>query len=91
MISLDDVVTALPTALWTEINDDLVVMDISSGKYFNLEYVSAEIWKRIVNPITVRELCNQLIATYDAPPERIQTTVLAFLDKLHGHGLVTVS
>jgi hypothetical protein len=84
-------IVASSTVLSTELDDELVLMDITTGTYFNLEAVSLEIWRALAKPIAVSELCDRLIATYDAPEERIRTAVLRFLQQLQEHELITVT
>lgn len=81
-VSLGDRVQANASILATEIGDEVVLLDVDSGSYFNFEAVAGDIWRRIVNPYDVGTLCDDLARDYDAPVDRIRTTTLAFLTTL---------
>lgn len=91
MVSLESCVVADPAVLSTVVGDEVVVMDASSGKYFTFKDSGADIWREIGQPKPVRELCQTLVANYDAPAERIETSVLAFLSDLLDRRLIKLA
>ncbi|MET0273698.1 MAG: PqqD family protein [Phenylobacterium sp.] len=91
MLSLESRVVADPTALSTAVGDEIVVMDPSLGKYFSFQAVSADIWRALRDPQSVGGLCEALAASYDAPLDRIQVSVLAFLSQLLERRLIKLA
>lgn len=82
MLKMDDRVVAKSDLLSTEIESGVVLMDAASGNYFNFRDVAAEIWRQLAEPRSLQEICQRLDGIYDAPPERIRTSVQRFLNDL---------
>lgn len=70
------------------VDDELVMADVDAGKYYAFNSVSTTIWNVIEKPMTVKDLCAELMAAYDVPPERCESEVLQFVNTLHSKGLV---
>ncbi len=77
-----------PKLLATEVDGELVMMDIESSNYFNLDPIGTAIWQRLENPVGFEALCLDLQQRYDAPLERIRQDVAALLSDLLAHKLV---
>ena len=46
--------------LSTEIDDRGVLMSVSKGKYYDLDPVATDIWRRLAEPVLVAQLCKNL-------------------------------
>lgn len=88
MVTFDSIISMKSAPLYSEFGEAVVIMDIETGRYYSFENVARDIWKNIAAPIKVSNLCEQLIAEYDAPPDHIRKSVLAFLQKLQEHELI---
>lgn len=88
MIGLHDQVVANDDVLSTDVNGDVVMMDVDSGSYFGLDAISSDIWHRLAQPVTVEALCDDLLRDYDAPLDVIRRDVLALLNTLYDKKLV---
>lgn len=67
---------------------DLLLMNIISGKYFEFDCVSAEIWERISKKTTVSDLITELTAKYEENSSHLQDDVFEFLGFLAENGLI---
>lgn len=74
--------------LTTEVDGELVMLDVESGSYFNLDSIGAVIWGLLENPARFEDLCQDLHARYDAPLETIRADVAALLSRMLDHKLV---
>jgi hypothetical protein len=72
------------------IDDDLVMADIQSGKYFGLTDSARAIWDLLAQPATPAAICDLLVASHSVDRATCENDVLAFLRDLHGEGLVRV-
>lgn len=72
----------------TYVGNDLLLMNIISGKYFEFDCISAEIWERISNETTVSDLITELMAKYEENASHLQDDVLEFLGFLAENGLI---
>ena len=71
-----------------DMNGSAVMMDIMTGKYYNLGEVGGRIWELLEEPATLSELIGKLTAEYDVSAEQCRTDILPFLDTLLERGLL---
>lgn len=79
-----------PPPLFSEVDNEVVMLDVISGSYYNLDPVGSDIWKRLQNVVTVAELCDALQQDYDADAETIQRDVIVWLDKMLEKDLIAI-
>lgn len=72
-----------------DMNGDTVMMDIETGKYYNLGAVGGRIWELLENPMTVNQLADNLITEYSVSREQCISDTLPFLKDLFEHGLIS--
>lgn len=71
-----------------DMNGSTVMMDITTGKYYNLGKVGGEIWALLENEMTVDALVNTLTKSYDVSREQCIKDTVPFLEKLLEQGLL---
>lgn len=71
--------------------DGGVLLDLEQGKYFSLNGVGAEIWRKLQAGAALSDIEDHLQATYAAPPERIRQDLVRFVRRLQEMGVVVVS
>lgn len=71
-----------------DMNGSAVMMDIMSGKYYNLGEVGGRIWELLEEPTSVSALIAKLTAEYDVTPDRCRADIEPFLTKLLERGLL---
>lgn len=74
--------------LTAAVSDELLMMSVELGKYFNLNAVGARVWELLEAPVTVDGLVTALTAEYDVPPDTARREVERFLDALRERGLL---
>jgi len=77
-------------AVATEVNDEVVLMNLERNRCYGLGGTGSEIWRRLGEPIPVSELLTQLQMVYDAPPGQIESDVLRTLGEFAAEGLIEV-
>lgn len=70
------------------IGDELLMMSVEHGKYFNLNAVGARIWDLLATPVTVDGLVAALTDEYDVAPDVARQEVERFLGTLRERGLL---
>ncbi|PWC88154.1 hypothetical protein TSH100_08390 [Azospirillum sp. TSH100] len=88
MIQLSSVVSINADLLSTEIEGEFVMMDMDSGRYFNLDRIGSVIWKTLEQPREVADLCRFLGEHYEAPAEVIERDVLDLLQQMADRKLI---
>lgn len=70
------------------LHDELVMMDMSQGRYYSLNSVATRIWDMLEEPMDVAALCGKLEKEYDTEHSRCLEEVQALLDEMISLGLV---
>jgi hypothetical protein len=63
---------------------------LESYEYFGLDDIATQIWELIDQPMSVAELCNQLLSEYDIERPTGEQDVLVCLNGLLKDGLVSI-
>lgn len=72
------------------LGEEVAMMDVTSGTYFVLDAVAADIWNQLREPVGVNAILTELQSRYDIEPTRCEADVLGFLERLHDKGLIRV-
>ncbi len=71
-----------------EIDGDLVMMSIETGKYFGLDPIAKHIWQLIEQPISQAAICIELQQHYDVSESQCIEEVERFLSRMVELGVV---
>ena len=71
-----------------DMDGSAVMMDITTGKYYNLGAIGGRIWELLEEPMTLTALVQKLTAEYDVSAEQCRTDILPFLNTLLERGLL---
>lgn len=77
--------------LAAEVDGEVVLMSVDLGRYFGLDVIGADVWRRMETPVRVSDLCAALAADYDGAPEVIERDVLELLHRMADRGLIEIS
>lgn len=88
MIELQSVVAVRSDLLWSDVGGEVVIMEVDSGRYFNLDDIGSRIWRQIETPTDVASLCEALQQRHAAPLDKIRSDVIAFLDQMLEKSLI---
>jgi hypothetical protein len=80
--------SAAPVA--TEVNGEVVLMNLDRDRCYGLGETGSEIWRRLAEPVRVSALAKQLRATYDAAPGELEADVMRTLREFLAEGLIEV-
>lgn len=72
-------------ALAADVGGEFVLMSVEQGKYFGLDEIGSEVWRRIEQPVGVAQLCAALASEYDGEAAVIERDVIALLQQLGEH------
>ena len=71
-----------------DMNGSAVMMDVMTGKYYNLGQVGGRIWELLEEPMTLAALVQKLTDEYDVSAEQCRNDILPFLNTLLERGLL---
>lgn len=69
-------------------NGSAVMMDISTGKYYNLGETGGRIWDLLEQPTTLSDLIQALTAEYAVSAEQCKADIQPFLQQLVDRSLL---
>jgi len=87
----DSVVVARGDIMSGAVDDETVLMSAEAGRYYGLDDIGSDIWRRLQTPVRIDDLCTALAADYAADPKVVEVDVLALLEKLHRDNLIDVT
>lgn len=90
IIELNTKIQLDPELLYSKIGDEIVLLEIESGKYFKIDSVGSQIWEIIKEPITIESICQQLVEAYDVSLEKCYKDVLPFIERLQNDKLILI-
>lgn len=88
MVDLNSIITRSQELLTSEVDGEVVMMNIESGKYYGINSVGAEIWRLLENPVSVSNICGELVKTFEIDNPTCETEVLTFLGSLEAENLL---
>jgi len=89
-ISQDSVVCWSDVPVATEVNEEIVLMNLERDRCYGLGSTGSDIWRRLRAPIQVSELATQLREAYESAPGEIESDVLRTLKEFAAEGLIQV-
>jgi len=85
---LDRRLRAAPRVVAREIEAETVLLDLASGRYFDLDDTGTRLWRRLAEGARLGDVVNELASEFDAPRERLAADVVAFVAELEREQLV---
>ena len=89
-ITAESVVSWSRAPVATEVDREVVLMNVGRGRCYGLGETGSSVWRRLGSPIRVEDLCRELMLEYRADPEVLVIDVLTLLEHLQEEGLVRV-
>lgn len=78
-----------PSALWTELDGQFMLMNIENGSYYEMTGIGGVIWHMLETPRSEADIVEAIIDRYQVGREQCAHDVRAFLDKLVATHVVT--
>jgi hypothetical protein len=85
------VISRSPSVLTAEVDGEIVMMSIEQGRYFGLDDIGCDIWRRIEPPCSFAKLIEGLAADYEADRATIRTGVQNLLGHMVEHNVVRLT
>jgi hypothetical protein len=75
------IISRSPSVLIEVVDGEIVMLSIERGRYFGLDHIGSDIWKRIEPPCSFATLIDGLAADYEAD----RATIVSDVQSLLGH------
>ena len=90
MLTLNSIVQRDPEVIFSEADQDLIMVSIATGSYYGLSDVAREVWDAIKSPKMVSDLISGLTKSYNVNSSLCEEQTLSFLQTLLDEGLLQV-
>ena len=77
-----------PGAISSDLDGEVVILDMESGKYHGLDTTGTRIWELLEDQISFNEIVLQLMSEYLVEQEQCATDVKEFIYQMMDSGLV---
>ena len=81
-------ITRNPDQVFSEIDGQVVMLNVKKEAYFALNDVGSSIWKEIEHPRALEDIISCLTDEYEVSFERCRDEILPFLNELLETGIV---
>lgn len=90
-VEIENIISKNPEIDATDLDGEVVMMNMEKGQYFMMNDVGSRIWEIIEEPIKVSEIINALLSEFEVEREECENTVMEFLNDLNYGDLIRVS
>jgi hypothetical protein len=91
MATLEDKISISPDVLVSEVENEAVLLNQKTGKYFTLDDVGTRIWKLVAQNGQLKPVFQALLIEYEVDPQRLEQDVLALVDQLAANDLLKIN
>lgn len=81
-IQTDSIISRSDTVLSSDLDGQIVMLNIETGEYYDIDPIGSDIWNQIEQPKSVNKICNELAQEYAVKVEQCQSDVMKFLNEL---------
>ena len=74
----------------TQVENDTVILNLATGKYYSLEGVGSKIWQGIIKGQSLSDIEQTITTMYKVSHEESQVDIHAFIDSLRSAGLIKI-
>ena len=90
-LTLTSIVSHTPNSVAADVAGETVLMSLARSRCYGLGEIGSDIWRRLMSPVRVSDLIDELRQHYEAPPGVIERDVVQLLSQLSEEGLIRVS
>ena len=90
MIKGTSIVVAAQENRYSNLDKEVVILDLKSEEYYGLNHVGATIWKSLQEPKAVSEIRELILNKYAVELEQCDRDIKVFLEKLESQRLIEV-
>ena len=90
MLSAETQIVASADQVSCEMDDDVMILNLKDGEYYELGQVGAHIWDAIQKPCSLEQLEQSLLDRYEVDLETARADLSELIGNLLDKGLVSV-
>jgi hypothetical protein len=82
--------TIPPSALWTLVEGQVVILESTAGRYYSLDDVGTRLWLALSRDSRLDAAMDELLATYEVDAPQLCRDIASLLEDLARASLVTI-
>ena len=90
MPTLETRISIPKDVLFHEVDEEMVLLNLVSGKYFSLDDVGTRMWALMTEYEQLKAVHQALLEEYKVDPQQLEQDLLALADKLAANGLLQI-
>ena len=90
MPTLETRISIPKDVLFHEVDEEMVLLNLVSGKYFSLDDVGTRMWALMTEYEQLKAVHQALLEEYKVDPQQLEQDLLALTDKLAANGLLQI-
>jgi len=87
---MNSIVAAVPGQVSANLDDETVILELTSGTYYGLNQTGTMIWRLLQEPIQIRTICEAVMEEYEVDLDECGKAVISLLQQLAKHNLVDI-
>ena len=95
MATLDDIeqklISRSETMIFTELDDETIMMDPEQGQYFGLDDIATRVWGLLQSPRYYNDLCDIIKKEYRVTIEQCKQDLAELILSMHNLGIIKIS
>jgi hypothetical protein len=84
-----DIFQLKPDILSSQIGEEIVLLDMASGKYYKIDEIGSTIWSLIKEPKTIDEIVDLILVDFDVDRATCVSDVSKFLEDIKSKDFLT--
>ena len=78
-------------ALVQEIDNEMIILNVKTERYFGLDSVAMDMWKRLEKHKNPQAVITEMLHDYDIDEKTLSQDIDQFLDSLNQAGLISLN
>ena len=74
----------------SNIGEELMIMDLTTGNYININQVGTVIWEQIQQPQKVADICQFLLERFEVEQKKCERDTMDYLERMSEQGIVNI-
>ena len=87
-LSLQSVISRNPLLVSSEIDDERIMMNTTTGEYYGLDAIGNRIWALLEKPIRISSLIEILVTEFNVSVNQCESDTMEFLSQLSEKQLI---
>ena len=84
-------VTAAEHVLAQELKGELVLLNLTSERYFGLDETGSSMWRELTTAESIEAAYERLLSVYEVDPQELRDDLGSFVSQLIEHDLIQLS